>query len=133
MAGEATIYDVAEVAGVSTATVSRVMKGSRLIGEQSSKKVFRAAKTVCYAPKRVRRPRARPTLTVDLLLPPPPVPPLPLPAHLAILPSDMAAALHPAAVDLLPSPAPVRPAPVRQPRATTNPRARHPARRLPPQ
>lgn len=69
MAGEATIYDVAEVAGVSTATVSRVMKGSRLIGEQSSKKVLRAAKTVGYAPKRVRRQRERSILNVKLILP----------------------------------------------------------------
>ena len=69
MASEATIYDVADVAGVSPATVSRVMNGSRLIEEESRGKVLRAARKVGYEAKRVRRQRERAILNVKLVLP----------------------------------------------------------------
>ena len=61
--------DVADVAGVSAATVSRVMNGSRLIGEEARRKVLRAARELGYAPRRVRRQRERSILNVKLILP----------------------------------------------------------------
>lgn len=69
MSGEATIYDVADVAGVSAATVSRVLKGSSLIGEEARRRVLQAARKLCYEPRRVRRQRERGILTVKLVLP----------------------------------------------------------------
>jgi LacI family transcriptional regulator len=69
MAGGATIYDVADLAGVSPATVSRVLKRSCLIGEEARGKVLRAARKVGYAPKRVRRQRDRSILNIKLILP----------------------------------------------------------------
>ena len=64
-----TIYQVAKEAGVSPATVSRVLKGSQLIGEASRQKVLQAAKKVGYAARRVRRQRERAILNVKLILP----------------------------------------------------------------
>lgn len=69
MSGRSSIYDVAEAAGVSAATVSRVMNGSRLIGEEARRKVERAARQLGYAPRRVRRQRERSILNVKLVLP----------------------------------------------------------------
>lgn len=69
MAGEVTIYDVADVAGVSPSTVSRALKGSSLIGEEARRRVLRAAREVRYEPRRVRRQRERGILTVKLVLP----------------------------------------------------------------
>ena len=69
MSDRASIYDVADAAGVSAATVSRVMNGSRLIGEEARRKVERAARELGYAPRRVRRQRERSILNVKLVLP----------------------------------------------------------------
>lgn len=69
MGERASIYDVADSAGVSAATVSRVMNGSQLIGEQARRKVMAAVRELGYAPKRIRRQRERSILTVKLILP----------------------------------------------------------------
>jgi LacI family transcriptional regulator, fructose operon transcriptional repressor len=63
------IKDVAKQAGVSTATVSRVLSGKGYISEDSREKVEAAARALGYRPNRVARSlRARTSRVVGLIL-----------------------------------------------------------------
>ena len=48
----ATIRDVAKLAGVSPATVSRYFSGSNVVGKDLSKRIEEAARTLEYTPDR---------------------------------------------------------------------------------
>lgn len=48
MAGRPTIHDVARAAGVSTATVDRVLNGREKVREDTARKVYDAARTIGY-------------------------------------------------------------------------------------
>lgn len=50
-AGRATIYSVAERAGVSIATVSRVLSGATVTSAESTEKVLKAARELAYVPQ----------------------------------------------------------------------------------
>lgn len=64
-----TIKQVAEQAGVSTATVSRVLSGGKGVTEDTIKRVRQVVKSLDYHPNRVARNlRARKTNTVGLIL-----------------------------------------------------------------
>ncbi len=65
----ATIYDVAEKAGVSTSTVSRVLNGSSLIGPEVANKVKVAAGELGYQKRQVKRHVERAILNIKLVLP----------------------------------------------------------------
>jgi DNA-binding LacI/PurR family transcriptional regulator len=68
--GVATVKDVAERAGVSTATVSRVLSGTAGVREPLKTKVFEAARALGYRPNRAARElRARTSRTVGVLIP----------------------------------------------------------------
>jgi LacI family transcriptional regulator len=67
----ATIYDIARETGLSAATVSRALQGSRLIGEEVRARVEASASALGYVPRTVRRPRSRAILHVRLVLPKP--------------------------------------------------------------
>ena len=54
-----TIYDVAEMASVSIATVSRVLNASELVKEETRKKVLKAIDTLGFVPDAFARERAR--------------------------------------------------------------------------
>ena len=49
--GRATIYSVAELAGVSIATVSRVLSGTTVTSPEATEKVLRAARELAYVPQ----------------------------------------------------------------------------------
>ena len=49
--GRATIYSVAELAGVSIATVSRVLSGTTVTSPEATEKVLRAAHELAYVPQ----------------------------------------------------------------------------------
>ena len=49
--GRATIYSVAERAGVSIATVSRVLSGAGVTSQESTEKVLKAARELAYVPQ----------------------------------------------------------------------------------
>lgn len=49
--GRATIYSVAELAGVSIATVSRVLSGTTVTSPEAAEKVLRAAHELAYVPQ----------------------------------------------------------------------------------
>jgi DNA-binding LacI/PurR family transcriptional regulator len=69
-AGVATVKDVAERAGVSTATVSRVLSGTGSVREPLKTKVVAAARALGYRPNRAARDlRARTTRTIGVLIP----------------------------------------------------------------
>lgn len=68
--GEVTLKDVASLSGCSVATVSRVMAGTRPVGEETAARVRAAAKTLGYVPNQIARSlRSRSTGTVGLVLP----------------------------------------------------------------
>jgi DNA-binding LacI/PurR family transcriptional regulator len=68
--GVATVKDVAEMAGVSTATVSRVLSGLTGVSEPLKAKVMEAARRLGYRPNRAARDlRARSSRTVGVLIP----------------------------------------------------------------
>ncbi|MGW2281322.1 LacI family DNA-binding transcriptional regulator [Streptomyces sp. NPDC001770] len=68
--GEVTLKDVAALSGCSVATVSRVMAGTRPVGEEIAARVRAAAETLGYVPNQVARSlRSRSTGTVGLVLP----------------------------------------------------------------
>ena len=53
--GRATIYSVAELAGVSIATVSRVLNGTTVTSPEATQKVLRAAHELAYVPQNSAR------------------------------------------------------------------------------
>lgn len=67
----ATIYDIARDTGLSAATVSRALQGSRLIGDEVRARVEASASALGYVARSVRRPRSRAILHVRLVLPKP--------------------------------------------------------------
>jgi LacI family transcriptional regulator len=65
----ATIHDVARLAGVSTASVSRALSGARKVKPEVAARVLHAAKELGYAPDEVGRSlRKRETRTVGLVV-----------------------------------------------------------------
>jgi LacI family transcriptional regulator len=68
--GVATIRDVAQLAGVSTATVSHVLNSTRAVSEQSKDRVLAAMEQLNYQPNAVARSlRVSETLTIGLIVP----------------------------------------------------------------
>ena len=69
-AAVATIHDVARRAGVSVATVSRVLNGKELVREETSKQVRAAAKALRYVPNVAARSLSiRRSQTIGIVLP----------------------------------------------------------------
>lgn len=64
-----TIDDIARELGISTATVSRALNGSRLVGVEVREKVAAVAKKLGYEKRSIRRHRGRGILSVKLVLP----------------------------------------------------------------
>ncbi|NLZ51844.1 MAG: LacI family transcriptional regulator [Thermoanaerobacteraceae bacterium] len=65
-----TIYDVAKKAGVSIATVSRVLNNSRLVSEKTQQKVKRVIEELNYTPNIIASALTKKsTLTIGLLIP----------------------------------------------------------------
>jgi DNA-binding LacI/PurR family transcriptional regulator len=65
-----TVRDVAELAQVSTATVSRVLAGADVVREDLRERVIRASNTLGYTPNRVARNlRARTTRVIGVVVP----------------------------------------------------------------
>jgi len=65
----ATIYDIAAEAGVSASTVSRALKGSRLVSDDVRERVEKVARDLGFERRTVRRHRGRAILSVRLVLP----------------------------------------------------------------
>ncbi len=66
----ATIYDVAEAAGVSIATVSHVLNDTRFVSEETRAKVFTAIQQLNYRPNSLARAMVRQeTRTIGLIVP----------------------------------------------------------------
>ncbi len=65
----ATIYDIANEAGVSASTVSRALKGSRMVSDDVRGRVERVARELGFERRTVRRHRARAILSIRLVLP----------------------------------------------------------------
>jgi LacI family transcriptional regulator len=66
---KATIKDVSQVAGVSTATVSRVLAGFEEVSEETRQRVLEAAKTLNYQPNRnARNLRKNTTSTIGVII-----------------------------------------------------------------
>ena len=57
--GRATIYSVAELAGVSIATVSRVLSGTTVTSPEATQKVLRAAHELAYVPQNSATPTGK--------------------------------------------------------------------------
>jgi LacI family transcriptional regulator, galactose operon repressor len=69
-AAAATIHDVAAQAGVSVATVSRVLNGKQLVREETSRLVIAAAKSLRYVPNVAARSLSiRRSQTIGIVLP----------------------------------------------------------------
>src|SRR3954452_14746618 len=69
-AAAATIHDVAARAGVSVATVSRVLNGKELVREETSRQVVAAAKSLRYVPNVAARSLSiRRSQTIGVVLP----------------------------------------------------------------
>lgn len=64
-----TIDDIARELGISSATVSRALNGSRLVSMEVRQKVESAAKKLGYQKRNIRRHRGRAILSVKLVLP----------------------------------------------------------------
>ncbi|MFW6293518.1 MAG: LacI family DNA-binding transcriptional regulator, partial [Spirochaetota bacterium] len=64
-----TVYDIAEAAGTSVSTVSRVLNGSALIADATRRAVLEAADRLGYTQRRVRRPAGRSVLNIVVFLP----------------------------------------------------------------
>ena len=65
----ATMRDVAELAGVSTATVSHVINGSKKLSPQTTERVLRAISQVNYTPNTVAKSlRMGQTFTIGVLV-----------------------------------------------------------------
>ena len=64
-----TIYDVAREAGVSMATVSRVVNGNKNVKERTRKKVYKVIDRLDYRPNAVARSLAVKTTTVGVVIP----------------------------------------------------------------
>ncbi|MEZ5399305.1 MAG: LacI family DNA-binding transcriptional regulator [Bryobacteraceae bacterium] len=65
-----TVKEVAALAGVSTATVSRVLSGSGPVSDELAEKVHSAARALAYKPNRVARNlRSQETHTVGVVIP----------------------------------------------------------------
>lgn len=64
-----TIDDIARELGISSATVSRALNGSRLVGEKVRAKVAAVAERIGYEKRSIRRHRGRAILSVKLVLP----------------------------------------------------------------
>ena len=65
-----TMKDVSKIAGVSTATVSHVINGSRFVSEPIKEKVLQAMKQLSYKPNSIARSlRSQKTNTVGVLIP----------------------------------------------------------------
>lgn len=65
----ATIYDIATEAGVSASTVSRALKGSRMVSDDVRGRIEKVARDLGFERRTVRRHRARAILSVRLVLP----------------------------------------------------------------
>jgi len=65
----ATIYDIANEAGVSASTVSRALKGSRMVRDDVRGRVEKVALELGFERRMVRRHRARAILSIRLVLP----------------------------------------------------------------
>ena len=65
----ATIYDIANEAGVSASTVSRALKGSRMVSDEARDRIEKVARKMGFERRTVRRHRARTILSVRLVLP----------------------------------------------------------------
>lgn len=65
----ATIYDIAEKAAVSASTVSRALKGSRLVSDAVRERVEQVAKELGFERRTIRRHRDRAILSIRLVLP----------------------------------------------------------------
>lgn len=65
----ATIYDIATEAGVSASTVSRALKGSRMVSDDVRSRIEKVALELGFERRTVRRHRARTILSVRLVLP----------------------------------------------------------------
>lgn len=68
--GKVTMDQVAELAGVSKATVSRVLGGSSLIGDAVREHVQKVARDLGYVRRNQKRHAQRSILTIKLVLPP---------------------------------------------------------------
>lgn len=64
-----TLLDVAEKAGVSISTVSRVLNGSALISDDQATRIRRVAYDLGYKKRTIRKPLARSILNVMIVLP----------------------------------------------------------------
>lgn len=69
MAGQVTVYDIAEAAQTSVSTVSRVLNGSSLVGKQTRDHVLAVASSLGYTARQIRRPGGRSVLNVVVFLP----------------------------------------------------------------
>ena len=64
-----TITDISQELGVSTATVSRALNHSRLVGSEMTGKICEAAEKMGYKKREIRRHRGRGILNIKLVLP----------------------------------------------------------------
>lgn len=64
-----TIDDIARELGISAATVSRALNGSRLVGAEVRTRVAAMARKIGYQKRQIRRHRGRAILSVKLVLP----------------------------------------------------------------
>ncbi|MDD7985352.1 LacI family DNA-binding transcriptional regulator [Lentisphaera marina] len=63
-----TIYDIAEEAGVSASTVSRVLNSSSLISDERSNKIIEIANRLGYTKRSIKKQKSRAILNIKLVL-----------------------------------------------------------------
>jgi LacI family transcriptional regulator len=63
-----TIYDIAEEAGVSASTVSRVLNSSSLISDERSNKIIEIAQRLGYTKRAIKKQKSRAILNIKLVL-----------------------------------------------------------------
>ena len=63
-----TIYDIAKEVGTSTSTVSRVINGSALIGDELTSKILETADKLGYKKRNIRKQRSRAIINIKLVL-----------------------------------------------------------------